>query len=529
MFGRPRLIICALILCFAGNAAGQVQVLDFQQAKDTRLPLASGNAAAISFLGNERFSEIHASFAKEDGNLIPIEASPNCWAFNAGTESFTRISDKLVFHGGLSYTCFKGLDMGGQVLIEPSRNPVNFLEEDLNTLGTKKRETYSLNGALSWSFNDRMSVGMGIDYTAADQTKYKDPRFLNVLVDFTVNAGSMYRFSDKLSAGGNLFWNHRQEQLSADLLGTVDREYDILVDQGAFYGLQEDFVGDLGYVSRSNARPMPENILGVSLQMVSSGHMRSFHQLSAAWRNGHYGNRASSSVVFCEFGGPETSYEGSFAIPTSSGEHRLYMNASVRLLSNDSNSYKFETESGMNTNVVYIGSNRTLDRTEANARLAWEMRMGIYGYRPNWVFSASADGFLRNQHISIYPSYRDQDLLSAALNLKAERNINKVSDCFSFAISVLFASGTGNAKSDGSLGSGTSKAKSFDIWLNRQFEYETAPRAGASLEFTWTMFYFKGYAPYIKVYDRFTSLVKDNIYLDGQTRNAASIVLGCNF
>ena len=529
MAERSGLIICTLMFCLAVNTAGQGPVRDFQLIKDGKLPLSSSNAATISILGNERFSEMHAGYSKENGELVSIEASPDCWTFEAGTESYTRMSDKLVFHGGLSYSCFRGHDMGGQILMEPSLNPINFLEEDLNTTGIKKRETYSLNGTLSWSFNDRLSAGLGIDYTAADQTKYKDPRFLNVLVDFTLNTGTMYKFSDRISAGGNLFWNHRQEQLSADLFGTVDREYDILVDFGSFYGLKEDFVGDLGYVSRSNARPMPENSFGAAIQLFTNGTVSSFQQLSASWKNGHFGSKTSSSVVFCEFGGPEASYEGVVNAPSSAGKHRIHLKASYRSLANDVNSYKFENESGMNSKVIYIGSNRVLDRTEADVRLTWEMHKGIYGFRPNWIFTASAEGHLRNQHTTVYPTYRDQNLSSATLGLKAERNINKPADCFSIAVSVQMTAGSGNAKSDGSYGAGTSKAKSFDNWLNRQFQYETAPRAGASLEFTWHLLSFKGYAPYLKLSDRFTTLTKDNEYLDGKTRNVAAIVLGCNF
>ena len=50
-----------------------------------------------------------------------------------------------------------------------------------------------------------------------------------------------------------------------------------------------------------------------------------------------------------------------------------------------------------------------------------------------------------------------------------------------------------------------------------------------SLAFTFTLPCKGGIAPYLKLSDRFTTLTKDKEYLDGKMRNAAAIVLGCNF
>ena len=54
-------------------------------------------------------------------------------------------------------------------------------------------------------------------------------------------------------------------------------------------------------------------------------------------------------------------------------------------------------------------------------------------------------------------------------------------------------------------------------------------RAGGELSFTWTWLRPRRLAPYLKISDRFTSLLQAPQYLDGRFRNTAQVTLGCNF
>ena len=171
---RSKSLIVVLTFCLAASAAGQEPVRDFQLAVERNPLLSFENAAGLSSLGEEHFSEATGSFIMHYGGLVPLEGSPDSWKLNVGTRSFQRVSDRIVFAGGLSYAHARGKGMGAQILMDPSDNPVNFLEEDGTTVGQKKRETYSLYGAISYSFSDRFSAGLRVDYTAADQKKYKD-------------------------------------------------------------------------------------------------------------------------------------------------------------------------------------------------------------------------------------------------------------------------------------------------------------------------------------------------------------------
>ena len=522
-------VICVLGFCLAASAAGQGPVRDFQWEAEKNPLLGFSNAAGLSSLGNGGFSEAFSSFTKENGDVISLSDSPDAWSVDVCTQAFRRINERIVFSGKLTYSYFRGARMGGPVLMDPRESAINFFEEDSSTAGSKKREVYSLEGGLSYSFSPRWSAGLKVDYRAADQTKYKDPRFLNVVADLSVAPGCMFRPSESFMIGGNLLFRHRLEQLSAGTFGTIERQYDILVDQGGFLGTKEVFDGDMGYVSVQNTRPMSDDRYGLSLQTVFGKKTRLYAQVTGLWRNGFYGSRTSTSVVFCEFRGPEAKAEAVLLVPSGENLHRISFDAGFRPLSKLTNSYSYKAEAGKTTVIEYHGQNETLSRSDMDARLVYSFRKGVSGYRPDWMLGASAGFFRRSQTTLIYPDYRDSHFLTLDAGLSAERNIKRPGDCFTLGVKLSYIQGWGDPKRDGSYSEGSSKLKSFDDWMYRQFEYDTAARAGAGITFAWTSLRPRRLAPYLKLTDRFVSLLSEPQYLQGRFRNEACIVLGCNF
>lgn len=519
--------ICALSFCLAAESAGQAPVRDYRYALQSEGPwLQSGNAAALSSLGADSFSSAVLSFGKYDGGLVSTGGSDDCLDADLYTESYKRISDRLVFSGRLGYSYFSGKNMGGQILMEPLYNPVNFLEADLSTAGGKVQEDYSMSGGLSWSPSGRWAAGVQMDYTASDRTKHKDPRFRNVWMDLRVSPGAAFALSDDFRLGTNLIYRRTIEQLTARLFGTVDREYSILVDQGSFYGTQERFEGDIGYVSATNDRTMINDFAGLSFQMGTASF---YNQLTALWRSGYYGKRSSSSVVFCEFSGPEAEYSAELRIRRADRTHIVRADAGWKRLSNYTNSYSYTVEEGMNAQVVYHGSNLSLLRNDLSLAASYVLNAEEGGFLPGWVAEAHADGFVRSQTTTAYPSYREQYYFNAGISLRLERNMKLGKGCLTLGGGALFRIGGGTPASDGSSASGTSKMKSFDEYLYTQFEYDTAPRAGAGLYAAYTWLHLGKAAPYIRISDDFLSLARAPEHLSGAWRNAAVACVGVNF
>ena len=522
---------CLLSLSLAALAAGQERRRDFQYFVETHPHLTVSNGAVLSFLECAPISMASLSFDKGNGGLIPLEGSPDDWKASAATESFWRVSDRLSFYGKLGYSHFRGKDMGGTVLMDPSYNPIGFLEEDYSARGTKKRETYSLAGSIAYALSEPVTLGFAANYTSADQVKYKDPRFQNVWMDMSLRPGAMFRLSPRFAMGVNLEYRHTLEKISAKLFGTVDHDYYMLVDQGNFYGSRERFEGDAGYISVTNERPLSHSFYGLSLQAIATrGESRYCGELKAYYHNGSYGNRSSTSVVFCEFKGPEVSYTGSFVHPEGRNLHKMGLEASFSMVDNFTNTYKHEVEMGMTGKIVYLGQSQTFSKSDIRAGVSYAFFGDTSsGYLPAWELKARAGAVCKLQQTKIYPFNRDWTSVAIDCCVSGGRHFALNKNVFSVLASASFLSGFGDPRKDKLASGAVTTMRSFDDYSNRQFEYETASRLGVGVELEYARIISQKLIPYIKLSNLFCSLLAAPEYLDGGNRNVAGISLGCSF
>ena len=520
-----------MILLFLASAfwaeARERPIRDFRVTVDTTLALQTGNPAALSaWAGHISMAEV--SGKKENGALIPVEGSPDCVSILAGTESFYRISDRMVFHGKLSWSDFNGKEMGGQVLMDPAFHPVNFLESDEKTSGVKKRELYQLMGAASFQPGERWSVGIGFDYVAGDQTKVKDPRFSDIRMDLDLKAGLAFHPSPNLMLGMTLQYRNAMEQVRGGVYGTTDQQYYVDTDKGGFFGIVEILSGDNNYMPASSYRPMDNRFYGIALQALVN--RRFSNELRFRYRDGYYGKKATTSPVFFEFSVPEAEYEGVLLLGTGRDRHRVKGSASFAMLGNEENLLRYVTPAGQSTQVEYTGRNHILDRTDLGAALDYRWYHGLAGVRPEMTVAASASFFSRTQTTTIYPYYRNHNYRNIQADLSGQRVFARANSSFILDLAAVFHTGWGVEKEDGMLASSTStNLKSFDNYLSRQFEYETATRLGGVVSFTFARPVNGGFEPYLKLSDRFVSLLAEPQYLTGRFRNEATLTLGCNF
>lgn len=516
-----RSYLMAAFILAGVSAAGQDRG-DYAQfiASDPYLYLS--NAAFMDcFQG--RIGTMSSDFRKMDGDLISLSESPDAWQGGAGTESYYRTGERLAFYGKMHWQHFQGREMGGQVLMDPEYNPVNFLESTTDTKGIKKRETYDFAGGLSLRLFPRLAAGIRVDYTSADQTKVKDPRFSNVWMDINVQGGLMLRVTDKFILGASATYRNTLEQIKGGIYGTTDRQYFIQTDKGGFYGTVAELAGDYNYISVNNSRPMENRFTGIALQ-VAVGKVFS----SEFWghtRNGYYGRKSSSTATFFELKGAEAGYRGKLLIPFGRSLHALCLEARAESLTNNENKFRYVTPTGQSTVVDYTGQDKVLSRSAlyANASYTWYLGSGF-------AAGISAGTRMRSGKTTLYPFWRKtKDSYSQA----------EVWSRFSFPAGKLritaqmhaFAgSGKGVPKNDGSEFEAVSTSiRSFDTYLYRQFEYDTAARAGGKVSVRCTLPSFGKFTPYVQAGDCFVSLVAAPEYLDGSSRNTATVILGCNF
>lgn len=515
------LLTTALILAGAAIAAGQDKG-DYYQFVASNPYLELSNAAFMNtFQG--RIGVMKTEFLKHDGGFISLNESPDSWLAGGLTESYYRAGDRLTFYGKMHWQYFEGKDMGGQVLMDPGYNPVNFLESGFENKGIKKRETYNLIGGLSYRLGKRFAAGIRLDYTSADQTKVKDPRFNNIWMDINANAGISFRFARKSMIGVSFLYRNTLEQVRGGKYGTTDKQYYIQTDKGGFYGTVTELSGDYNHISDQNARPMENRFYGFAAQLVVSDKFSS--EFWARTRSGYYGRKSSSTATFFEFTGAEMGYDGKLTLPFGRSLHMLTLSARMESLTNNENKFKYITPTGQNTQVNYTGQDKIMSRTGTYANVAYTW---YYGSR--FAAGIGSGARIRNGKTTLYPFWRKYKDFYSDAEVWGRCGFPAGPGIISIEAHLNAGFGVGTPKNDGSEFEASSKTiRSFDDYLYRQFEFDTAKRAGASLSVKYALPAGKGFIPYVGISDSYLSLLNAPEYLDGASRNIATITLGCNF
>ena len=526
---QRRLIAAVFALALAVHAAGQggEGVRDYRLAKDALSWAPLSNPALMdAFQG--RMATLELQFNTYFGGLASLTESPASYLGGASTESYFRVGDRLTFFGQLDWQYFTGKDMGGPVLMDPYYNPVNFLESSTETTGTRNRERYGLQGGLSYRLGRNWAAGVKGSYTAADQTKVKDPRFSSIWMDLGVDAGISWKPTESLTLGASLQYRNTLEMLKGGIYGTTDRQYFIQTDKGGFLGTVAELSGDYNYIPVTESRPMANQFYGAALQLLLKDNFS-----AEGWfriRDGYYGRKSSSTATFFEFGGWQAGLRSVLLLPSGRNLHRLSADISLESLQNRENQFRYVTPTGQSTIVEYTGQNTVLDRMDIAGSLTYAWHIGTDGYRPSLMLGAKLDASNRTQKTTLFPLSRRQRITTFDADIYGQKNFLSGVSLWTLELHALAAGGFGDFRDDASSASASSTAiKSFDTWLDREAEYLTGFRAGGGIALEYSMFQFKVCVPYIRVSESFLLLTSAPQYLAGRWRNVAQISVGCHF
>lgn len=526
-------VIAALLpVVLSAEEGTGLQYRDFYFVRSISPWLSSVNAAGLHTLVPGRISVASAGFEKADGALIGTEGSDDSWEAGAFTESYVRVSPKIAFSGRLSYSNFRGRNMGGPVFMDPSYNPVNFYESTDTTTGVKTRELYTLSGGIAYAFDGRWSIGGKVDYQTGNCAKRKDPRFLNSWSDIFLSAGGRFAPSGRFSAGVAFIYRKTLETVTGSIYGTSDKQYYILVDYGGFWGKREQFGSDNGYISTSDSRPMYNSFYGAALQLDfgRSDAVRFFSELSWMKRSGYYGERGSSSVTYTEHSGHVFRYSGVLTAASGRAVHRVSLDLEYSPLKNYENIYRETTVQGQSPVVEYFGKNKVLDRNVAAVSVSYTGYLGVEGFRPEWEYGVLADAERDAFTAVSYPFYRRQSVTQFSGSVYGMKSFFVGDNVFAVGVLAAYSAGTGTENEDGEYAPSTSDLPfSGDTYLHRDFEYRTAGRFSAGLSFRYTRVFGKGVAAYVDVRDLFTHATRDVAYLRGASRNVFTLSIGCFF
>ncbi len=493
--------------------------------------LQSSNAAGLQSLTIPDISTAETFFNKKNGKLVNYYESDNSLAYGAEARSLYRLNPKVVFFGEVRYTGFEGKNMGGSAFIDPYKNPFDLVEYADSTRGEKRREFYNLVGAFSAEVYKGIIFGAKLDYAAANYAKRRDLRHENKEMDLTAAAGVASRLTPFLSAGVNYSYRRRTEEIRFDMYGNTDQQFNTLIDFGAFYGQQERFSDNDGYTKGNAKTPLFEEFHGVSLQLdfTITPEWSFYNELGMQGRDGYYGKRGTTSIVYDEHDSKILEYRGNLSFRKQNALHAFSLNLRREQLANYENSYRKETQASGNTIIKYIGQTQMLDQTLWNIKGEYTAYLGIEEENPRWVLNAFAGYQERKQTVSLYPNYRKQDIHQIHLDVSASRNLIRGNNQYSCFLGIGYLSGGGNEKQDGKYDSSQSQTSpaSLDRYLYREYEYWTTDRVRGDVGFCYSRLLrdrMKGYA-------RLDYALTEAFSTDyiGKTFNELTLTIGVGF
>ena len=500
----------------------------------------SSNPAGIATLPVGKISTVRAGLEKKDGGLTDLHESRDCFKPNLEAASYIRVSDRITFYGRMDYSYFKGKDMGGQILIDPYYNPVNFLESVDTTTGTKTLEEYTLEGAMAYSLSDRLTLAGKINFQSADYAKRKDPRSYNQWMDLDASVGARYSLaSGKGAFGISLNYTKTIETVAEKLFGTLDRQYYCLVDYGGSFGKIEIIDGDNGYLSVSNERPMFNQFFEGSAQAgFKVGSVSAFVDLGAAYRKGYFGKKASGSVRFCDFDGMRYSLDTRISFKTGKLLNRIDGSWNIMTSLNKENSYRVSTQPGQNPEIQYFGSQEVGDKTVGRVKARYTIERMADGpadiFMPSpWAASLGFERFGLSQTATSYPFYRKQRLAQNTISTMAVKNFLMRSNFLSLSLGASYSFAGDDLKNeDGQYSSATGNPRTIDTYLNRNFEYFHASSVGGDVSVRYTLVRAtkkRHYSVFADLRESYRRLTSNPEYLIGNYRNTIIFTIGCNF
>ena len=516
----PRLILISGILAVASSCYGQDSLLlrDYRFVKRTDAWLTCQNAAGLTRFDHPSISEAELSLTKSKGGLVDWYQSPDFLQATATVESFTRISQRAVVFGAMTYDNFSGHDMASSAFISTPNSqfsarpkdackarilnsqfphlPLDIVEDSLVNTGTKHRDTYQLTGAFGVDVWRHLAAGLRLDYTAANYAKYKDLRHKSKLMDMTFTAGLNSQFSilnSQFTVGANYLYRRTTQSLTFSLYGRQDKVYKSLVDYGTFMGRVEQFGGS-GYTDKGQEMPLVDYYNGVGLQFsfspLTTHHspLTIFSSVSYARRKGYYGRKSPYTITYTNH---HADLLTSHSMLTWTGRHSM-LSAELTLgsenLENEANTYReLKNESGAYY-YEYYDPVKTANKLWRNGQIALTADLDFQGTLPTWTLTAALDWQNRRQTSYLYPYYRRQHLHSTEASTSATRRLLTSKGVWTLTLNASYQKGSGDPYTDLTFAEPSDKQTSpatMDAWLWREYQYLVAPQygVGGSIEY----------------------------------------------
>ena len=527
-------ILLSITVVIPVSAQDSLLLRDYTFIKQRDPWLNSPNAAALTRYDYQNMAQAELSLGGERGGFTNYYGSDDITHLNAGVESFYRFSPSTVFFGGMSYENASGRHMAGSAFINPERRPFDLVEDSLTNQGTKHLDTYHLTGGFGCTVANGFSVGMKLDFTAANYAKYKDLRHQNKLMDLQVTAGIYAPVTSWLGMGAHYQYHRNTESITFGTYGTSDKVYKTLVSYANFTGHLEQF-GQEGHTDKSHEMPLVTDCNGLGVQFsIQNSPFSIFASYDYVHGWGYYGRKSPYTITYTEHHTDRHQFHVQVAHQISrTSTHRLDLAIDLETLQNDANTYRELQNASGATYYAYYTPVKTANKQWQDYRLAYTLQLGIREAMPTWTIEAAMNWMKRKQTAYIFPYYRRQNLHNTEGTLAVSRNIIANKGVWTVSLFGSYLKGGGAPYEDLTFQTPSDKQTvppSMDAYLYREYLYLTAAQfsIGGNVKYAF-VFPATRLKTYAKVSLAHRKANETNMYSNGQNRTQATLAIGCEF
>ncbi len=509
---------------------------DYQFVKRSDAWLTSINSAALTRLVPDHISTAQLSLTHAKGGFADFFESPSVLQADATVESFTRLSQRAVVFGQLSYGNYSGRHMAGSAFIRHQANthlPFDLVEDSLMNTGTKHRDIYHLHGGFGVDIWRGLSLGASLDYTAANYAKYKDLRHKNKLMDLTLSTGLYLPVGPAVQLGACYVYRRTTQSVQFSTYGKSDRVYKTFINYGPYIGQVEQY-GSEGYTDKSRTMPLVDDYDGLSAQLaVSLPHVTTFHSFTYAHRRGYYGSKSPYTITYSHHRSHLYDYNTRLTLQGARSRYHLDFSLQAEKLQNQANNYR-ELQNDASANYYeYYAPTKLADRLWVDGEACMTAHLAVRQALPTWTLKAGISWAHRKQTAYLYPYYRRQHVNSHQLFASVLRNVVTPHGVWTLTLDAAFRQGGDEPFQDLTFAAPSDKSTppaTMEAYMWREYLWLTAPQyaIGGAVRYSF-MLPVAGLKTYVQASTNHRKANCHNDFLEGRDRTTLCLALGCEF
>lgn len=510
---------------------------DYAFLKQSDPWLTSPNAAGLQRLTVGHLSQATLSLQYDKGHFTNYYGAPKALTAAAGVESFYRLSPDIVIFGKIAYRNEALKNLTGSAFVNPTRMPFDIVEDSLTNAGDKHLDTYQLTGAVSGRVYKKVSLGVKVDFTAANYAKYKDLRHKNKLMDIDASFALYWPISTWLNIGANYRYLRHSESLIFSTYSSNDITYKSFIEYGGMMGMVEQYSSSTtnGLTSSSTERPLfyDGHGYGVQAELRLLPGLTWTNTWDMAYLKGYYGKDTPYDIVYMRHHTHRYRFTTRLQYHANRSLHHLDASIENEKLRNFQNQYRLSTNDHGARYYEYFQPLKTADKVWVNTHIGYTGYFGLNGETPTWLVQGGARIAYRKLTAYNYPYYRRQHWTSTEGYLNVARNLLLRKGILTIEGGFSYLKGKGDPYEDGTFIEPSDKQTQPDemtTFLYREYAALMAPqyalRTAVQYAFIFPTTQLKSY---VRTDFTYRHCNVGNDYLQGTMHWNLGITLGVNF